>query len=73
MELKKLSSELDRINYFKNISLKSVDTCLKSFDSDELSEEEEKCLKKAALNLHFIVERNKFDHYARNGMPPQPW
>ncbi len=73
MEFKKLYYELERVNYFKNLSLKAADTCLKSFDSDELDENEEKCLKKAALNLHFIVENNKFEKYAKYGHTPVPW
>ncbi len=73
MEYKKLSSELDRINYFKNISLKAADSCLKEFDSDEVSEEEEKCLKSASLNLHFIMEKNKFDKFMKYGSTPVPY
>lgn len=73
MEFKKLSLDLDRSNYFKNIALKATEFCLKSFDSDEIGEDEENCLKKAALNLHFIVEDNKFDRYVRYGHPPKPW
>jgi len=73
MELKKLSQELDRVNYFKNISLLASNACLKSFDSDEISEDEEKCLKKSALNLHFIMEKNKFEKFVVNGYVPQPY
>jgi hypothetical protein len=73
MEYKYLGKQLDRQNYFKNIALKATEHCLKTFDSNELSEVEEKCLKRAALNLHFIVERNKFEQYTILGHPPHPW
>lgn len=73
MEFKKLTQDLERTNFFKNIALKASENCLKSFDSNEISEDEEKCLKKSALSLYFIVERNKFEQYAKIGYPSKPW
>ena len=72
MEYKNLSKELDRQNYFKNIALKASQICIKSFDSDELSEQEEKCLKDVSKNLHLIMERGKLDKYIIGYNPPQP-
>jgi hypothetical protein len=73
MEFKKLTRDIERANFFKNIAMKATDQCLKSFDSNEVSEDEEKCLKKAALNLYSIVERNRFEQYVVNGYPAHPW
>ena len=73
MEFKKLSQNLERQAYFRNIALTATQECLKEFDSNEISEAEEKCLKKAALNLHFIVERNRFEEYAIVGYPEHPY
>ena len=72
MEYKNLSKELDRQNYFKNIALKASQYCIKTFDSDELSEKEEKCLKDVSKNLHLIIERGKLDKYIIGYNPPQP-
>ncbi len=73
MEFKKLSKDLDRQNYFKNIALKATQHCLKSFDSDELTEKEEKCLKDVSKNLHLIIERGQLDKYVLGYSPPQPY
>ena len=73
MEFKKLTRDIERSNFFKNIALKASEHCLKDFDSNEISEDEEKCLKKSALSLYFIVERNKFEEYANVGYPNHPW
>lgn len=73
MEFKKLGQELDRNNYFKNIALKVSDHCLKSFDSNEIADEEAECLKKMAKNLHFVVEKGNMDHYAIMGQPYKSW
>ena len=73
MEFKKLTHQLERQNFFKNIALKATEHCLKTFDSNEISEDEEKCLKKASLNLYSIVERNRFEQYAIYGNPSQSW
>jgi hypothetical protein len=73
MEFKKLSKDLDRQNYFKNIALKASQQCFKTFDSDELSEQEEKCLKEVSKNLHLIIERGSLDKYITGYNPPQPY
>ena len=73
MEYKKLSSHLDRSNFFKNIAVKASQHCIKSFDSNELSEDEEKCLKKTALALHFIVERSRYEEYLLTNYPVHPY
>jgi len=72
MEYKNLSKELDRQNYFKNIALKASQFCIQTFDSDEISEKEEKCLKDVSKNLHIIMERGKLDKYILGYNPPQP-
>jgi hypothetical protein len=72
MDFKKFSREWERINYFKNIALKAGEFCLKDMSSDEISEDEEKCLKKHALNLHMIVERGSVEKYVIHGYPPVP-
>lgn len=73
MEFKKLSKDLDRQNYFKNIALKATQQCIKSYDSDELSEQEEKCLQNVSKNLHLIIERGSLDKYILGYNPPQPY
>ena len=73
MEYKKFSQNIERSNFFKNIALRATEHCLKSFDSDELSEEEEKCLRKASLSLYFIVERNRFENYMLTTHPNHPY
>jgi hypothetical protein len=69
MDYKKESKELNRINYFKNIALKATATCIKSYDSDELSEEEQTCLKEKALMLHHVVDNNTINEYVLYGPP----
>lgn len=69
MEFKKYSKDLDRTNYFKNISLRTTDHCIKAFDSDEISEEEEKCLRDSSLFLHKIVGKNEVDKLVIYGHP----
>jgi hypothetical protein len=73
MDFKKFSKDLDRQNYFKNIALMASQYCLKTFDSDEVSEEEEKCLKSVSKNLHLIMERGKLDKYIIGYRPPQSY
>ena len=73
MEYKKYSQNLERTNFFKNIALRATEHCLKSFDSNELTEDEEKCLKKSSLALYFIVERNRFENYMLTKHPSHPW
>jgi hypothetical protein len=63
MDYKKISKDLDRTNYFKNIALKVNESCIQSFDSEDLSEEEDKCIRDNAVNLHKIVERAKMDQF----------
>jgi hypothetical protein len=74
MEYKKESKELNKINYFKNIALKAISTCIKSYDSDELSEDEQSCLKEKSLILHHIMDNNSdLNQYVIYGQPPKNW
>jgi hypothetical protein len=69
MELKKVGKELDRVNYFRNIALKALNSCVKSYDEAELSEEEQTCLKEKSLLLHHIVDNNDINKYVLYGSP----
>ena len=73
MDFKKFVKDRERAIYFENIALKVSDFCLKDLSSDEISEDEEKCLKKQALNLHMIVERGPIEQYMIHGYPPVPY
>ncbi len=71
MEYKKIGKELDRINYYKNIALKSLNSCVKSYEESELSEEEQNCLKEKSLVLHNIVDNGDLNQYVIYGAPPK--
>ena len=45
----------------KNLSLKAVDHCIKSYDSADISEEEEECLKTNTLKLYYITQKNPLE------------
>lgn len=70
MEFKKISADLEKQNYFRNIALKASKFCVKNFEGEDLEEDDEACLKKAAINLHNIIGGGPMEHYAIIG---QPW
>jgi len=70
MEFKKISAELENQNYFRNIALKASKFCIKNFEGEDLEEDDETCLKKAAINLHNIVGKGPMEHYSIMG---EPW
>jgi hypothetical protein len=73
MDYKKESKELNRTNYFKNIALKAIGTCIKTFDSDELSEEEQTCLREKSLILHHVIDNNDINQYVLYGLPAKSY
>ena len=70
MDFKKVSAQQDRENYFRNIALKASQICLKSFEGEDLEEEDQACLKKAAINLHSILDKGEMESYSIFG---EPW
>ena len=70
MDFKKVSAQQDKENYFRNIALKASSFCLKNFEGEDLEEDDEACLKKAAMNLHTILEKGEIERYSIVG---QPW
>jgi hypothetical protein len=73
MDFKKYGKDLDRINYFNNIALRSIKQCIKSFDSEDIEDTEEECLKKQAFNLHYVVSKGELEEYAIMGNPYKPY
>ncbi len=73
MEFKQLSKDLERQNIFKNIALKASELCITSFDSDEISEQEEKCLKNTSKSLNLIMNRTQLDVWTVKTPPPIPY
>lgn len=73
MDFKKQGKDLDRINYFSNIALRSIKQCIKTFDTDEIEESEENCLKLQSFNLHNIVSKGLLEEYAIVGNPYKPY
>ena len=70
MDFKKISAKQERENYFRNIAFKASSFCLKNFDAEDLEEEDETCLKKAAMNLHSILDKGEIERYSIVG---EPW
>ena len=73
MDYKKEGNDLKNINYFKNIALRSIKQCIKSYEAEDIEEDEENCLKKQAYNLHHIVSKSELDEYAILGNPYKPY
>ena len=66
MDFKSLSDFKLRENYFVNIGLKSSENCVKEFDSAKLSDEDKECLKKSALNLHYVLNESRLERWSSN-------
>lgn len=64
MDLYTLRAFKDKENYFTTIGLKASENCIKDYESKVLSDEEKDCLKKSALNLHFITSTSRLERWA---------
>jgi hypothetical protein len=73
MDTKQENKDLNKINYFKNIALRAIGQCVKSYDSDSLSEEEENCLREKSVLLHHIVDNGEINEYVLFGVPEKSY
>ena len=54
-QLQKQKERFIRLHSMKDLALKSVSQCIKSYESTEISEEEIECLKASAIKLYYIT------------------
>lgn len=68
-EVQKQKERFLRLHSMKNLSLKAVEHCIKSYESKDISEEEEECLKTNVIKLYYITQKNPLERLMYENNP----
>ena len=68
-QLQKQKERFIKLYSMKDLALKSVEQCIKSYESTEISEEETECLKSSAIKLYYITQKNPLENLIYTNIP----